>query len=118
MSTPCTRGSLMKEIVEVIPVCPGVDETEGKSPRLIGARLSWCRWQLPSAQACFEDPIYWGGPAALKRRLPDPSIAAAKLRAYEMVFTCLLVRGRLKTDMPLEVWKIVFYYVNRAEHAL
>lgn len=112
------RDSLMKEILEVIPVCPGVDETEGKIARLIGARLHWCRWQLASAQAHFEDPIYWGGPTALKRRLPDPSIAAAKQRAHEMIFTCLLVRRRLKADLPIEVWKLIFCYVNRAEHAL
>ncbi len=55
--------------------------------------------------------------APLQRRMPDPSIAIAKQRSREMIFTCLMMRLRLMIDPPLETWKQIFYYVNRAEHA-
>lgn len=55
------------------------------------------------------------GLTPLQRRLPLAALVAAMSRAREMVRTCLLVRQRLFSWTPLEVWMIIFELANASE---
>ncbi len=74
----------------------------------------WGRWL--KKLDIYESIENKNGMTQLQRELPDPMIMTAKLRAREMIFMCHKLGLRLKPTLPLEVWKQIFSYVNRAEH--